>query len=78
MHAFIAEVLLPEQPSPERPRVQYWGVLAETEETAIEALKHAVPHGSEVLLTESILDGEGIKREGLQPGVPKILASGLP
>jgi hypothetical protein len=78
MKAFIAEVLLPEQPDPASPRLQYWAVLADTEELAGDALKRAVPHGSEVLLTDLALDEQGVKREGLQPGVPKVLASGLP
>jgi hypothetical protein len=78
MKAFIAEILLPEQPARLGPRVQYWAVMADNEEGAIDALKGAVPHGSEVLLTDLALDDEGVKREGLKLGVPKVLTSGLP
>jgi hypothetical protein len=78
MKAFIAEILLPEPPSPSSPRVQYWAVLEEYEDTAMKALTQAAPHGSEVLMTDATLNEADIKREGLQPGVPKALASGLP
>jgi hypothetical protein len=78
MKAFIAEVLLPEQTAAEGPRIQYWAVMADNEEGAIDALKGAVPHGSEVLMTDLALDEQGVKREGLRLGVPKVLTSGLP
>jgi hypothetical protein len=78
MKAFIAEVLLPERPAPAGPRVQYWVVMADNEEAALDSLKGAVPLGSEVLLTDLALDDDGVKREDLKFGVPKVLSSGLP
>jgi hypothetical protein len=78
MKAFVAEVLLPELPQTKAARLQYWAVLEDEEAKAIEALKRVVPHGSEILLADSPLEDNAVKSEGLQPGVPKALLSGLP